>query len=90
MLRDLVALMRPKHYLKNGLIFVPLLFSGKASISDYFTRTAWAFLAFCAIASVVYIVNDIRDVEKDRKHPKKKFFASPSRQASYQSTRLPF
>jgi len=73
MLRDLVALMRLKHYLKNGLVFVPLLFSGKIGEGDNFLRTLWAFFAFCAIASVVYIINDIRDVEKDRSHPKKKF-----------------
>ena len=72
-MRDLVKLIRPKHYLKNGLIFIPLLFSGKLGASDNFVRTLWAFFAFCAVASIVYIINDIRDVEKDRKHPKKKF-----------------
>ncbi len=73
MLGNLVKLIRPKHYIKNGLIFVPLLFAGKLSENDNFVRTLWAFLAFCAIASIVYIINDIRDVEKDREHPKKKF-----------------
>ena len=73
MLRDLVALARPKHYLKNGLVFLPLLFSGKIFADDNFKHVLLAALAFSAAASVVYIVNDIRDVEKDRKHPKKKF-----------------
>lgn len=73
MLRDLVALMRPKHYLKNGLVFLPLIFSGELFDGDNFTRTLVAALAFSLVASVVYIINDIRDVEKDRLHSKKKF-----------------
>jgi len=73
MLRNLVALARPKHYLKNGLIFIPLLFSGKIFADGNFWHVLLAALAFSAIASVVYIINDIRDVEKDRQHPKKKF-----------------
>jgi decaprenyl-phosphate phosphoribosyltransferase len=73
MLRDFFRLIRVKHYLKNGLIFTPLLFSGKLAESNGFVRTLWASLAFCAVASVVYIINDIRDVDRDRKHPKKKF-----------------
>lgn len=73
MLRSLIALARPKHYLKNGLIFIPLLFSGKIFVNNNFLHVALAALAFSAIASVVYIVNDIQDVEKDRQHPKKKF-----------------
>lgn len=72
MLRDLVALARPKHYLKNILIFVPLVFSGKFFEGDLLLSSVLAFVAFSAIASVVYIINDIRDVKKDRLHPKKK------------------
>lgn len=73
MLGNLVALMRPKHYLKNGLIFVPLLFSGKLFEGSNFVNVLLATIAFSAAASIVYIINDIRDVEKDREHPKKKF-----------------
>lgn len=72
MLRDLVALMRPKHYLKNGLIAVPLVFSGRLLSGTLLFDMLLAILAFSAVASVVYIINDIRDVEKDRHHPKKK------------------
>lgn len=64
--------MRPKHYVKNGLIFAPLIFSGQLLVADNFLRILVSVLIFSLVASVVYIINDIRDVEKDRKHPKKK------------------
>jgi 4-hydroxybenzoate polyprenyltransferase len=73
MLANLLMLMRPKHYLKNGLIFVPMLFSGLLFQSDVFLTTFLATIAFSLVASAVYVVNDIQDVEKDRKHPKKQF-----------------
>lgn len=73
MLIDMVALIRPKHYLKNALILVPLIFSGKLVEDDLLVHTILAVAAFSAVASVIYIINDIRDVEKDRLHPKKKF-----------------
>lgn len=69
----MVALIRPKHYLKNALILVPLIFSGKLVEDDLLVHTILAVAAFSAVASVIYIINDIRDVEKDRLHPKKKF-----------------
>lgn len=72
MLQNLVKLMRPKHYVKNGLIFAPLIFSGQLLVADNFLRILVSVLIFSLVASVVYIINDIRDVEKDRKHPKKK------------------
>lgn len=73
MLRNLVALMRPKHYLKNGLIFVPLAFSGKLLADTFLLDIFLSVVAFSAVASVVYIINDIRDVKKDQLHPKKKY-----------------
>lgn len=73
MLKNLIALARPKHYLKNGLIFLPLLFSGKIFTDGHFWHVLLAAAAFSTAASIVYIINDIRDVEKDRHHPKKKF-----------------
>ena len=64
--------MRPKHYLKNGLIFVPLIFSGELFDSVNIINALLAFGAFSAVASIVYIINDIKDIEKDKLHPKKK------------------
>lgn len=71
-LKNYLKLMRVKHYLKNFLVFAPLLFSGNFFEGNYFINTILSFIAFSFIASVVYIVNDIRDVEKDKLHPVKK------------------
>jgi len=72
MLKNLVILARPKHYLKNGLVLLPLLFSGKLFEDGNLIRALIAAAAFSLLASAVYIINDIQDVENDRKHPKKK------------------
>lgn len=50
---------------------LPLVFSGRLLELPLLWRTACAVLAFCALASLVYIINDIRDVERDRQHPTK-------------------
>ncbi len=70
-MRDLIRLLRPKHCVKNILVLLPLVFSGRLLEPFLLGRTACAFVAFCALASLVYIVNDIRDVERDRQHPTK-------------------
>lgn len=72
MFYDIIKLMRVHHYLKNFLIFAALAFSGQLFNSDKFVPGCMGFLAFCCISSVVYIINDIRDREKDRNHPTKK------------------
>lgn len=63
-----VRLIRPKHWIKNGLIFAALIFSGRAIQLSSFITTLYGFISFCFISSSVYILNDIRDVESDRKH----------------------
>lgn len=67
-MREIITLIRPKHWIKNLLIFMPAFFSGSfwqfAKIRDL----AAGFLAFSFVASIVYIVNDMKDVEKDRQH----------------------
>lgn len=64
--------MRPKHYLKNVLIFLPLIFSGQLLDGVSLVHALAAFSAFSAVASVVYVINDLRDKKLDRLHPKKK------------------
>ena len=66
-----IKLMRVHHYIKNLLVFAALACSGQLFQLEKLTSGIAAFLAFCAVSSVVYIVNDIRDREKDRKHPTK-------------------
>ena len=67
-----LELMRPKHYLKNFLIFLPLIFSGMLFKEDFLIKAALSFMAFSMVASLVYVVNDIKDLERDKLHPKKK------------------
>ncbi|NFI51516.1 prenyltransferase [Clostridium botulinum] len=64
-------LMRVNHYLKNILIFLPLIFSKNLFNIDLFKSAILGFCGFSILSSIVYIINDIQDVEKDRKHPKK-------------------
>lgn len=71
-LKYYLKLIRIKHYLKNFLVFAPLLFSGLFFESNIFLKSLLGFISFSLIASVVYIINDIKDVEKDRLHPIKK------------------
>ena len=70
-MKQYLKLMRVHHYLKNGLIFLPLLFSGRLFEKAPLLQVICGFAAFCLTASAVYIINDIRDVEHDRSHTKK-------------------
>ncbi len=65
-----IRLMRPKHYLKNFLVLIPLFFSKIKDIKDLFPVII-GFFSFSIISSTIYVINDIMDAEKDRKHPKK-------------------
>ncbi len=67
-----IRVMRPKHYLKNILIFLPLVFSGNLFVQEYFIKSIYSFLAFSMLASAVYIFNDIKDKDYDIHHPKKR------------------
>lgn len=67
-----LRLLRVHHYLKNGLIILPLLFSGDLFQWNLLGQTMIGYLSFCLIASSIYIYNDIQDIEKDKMHPIKK------------------
>ena len=69
---DLVRLMRPKHYIKNLLIFVSVTFDRDLFNPPVLLRVLLGFCAFCLLTSAVYVLNDIRDVEADRQHEVKK------------------
>ena len=64
---------RVYQWVKNLLIFVPLLLSHTFLNSDLVIDSIIAFIAFSLCASSVYVINDICDVEADKKHPVKKF-----------------
>lgn len=71
-IKFMLKLMRPHHYLKNGLILVPLFFSKDFTNWSLLLKCVYGFFAFSFLSSFVYIVNDIKDVEKDRAHSKKR------------------
>ena len=64
-------LMRVHHYIKNGLIFAALACSGMFFDWSRLLTVTIGFISFCALSSVVYIINDIQDKDKDAKHPTK-------------------
>lgn len=72
MIKSLFKAFRVKHYLKNIVVFIPLVFSLKFSDLKLSTLSIVAFVAFSLIASAVYVFNDIFDAEKDKLHPIKK------------------
>lgn len=67
----LIRLMRPKQWVKNGFVLAPLVFAGQFLNADAVVHALVAALLFCLASSATYIINDIQDVERDRKHPKK-------------------
>jgi len=67
-----IKLLRPKDWAKNLFLFLPVFFGGKLFDIPRLEHLFAAFFAFCFVASTVYIINDYRDIEDDKKHPKKK------------------
>lgn len=72
MLVSIFQLMRPKQWIKNVFVVMPLFFTPSALSAGTALGTLLAFLAFCSVSSAVYCLNDLRDRESDRLHPKKK------------------
>lgn len=72
MIKHYVELMRIKHWVKAVFVLAPLIFSFNFCKPDYLLRTLQMATSFCLIASVVYIINDSFDQERDRRHPKKR------------------
>ena len=71
-LRAAIVTMRPKEWIKNLLVFAGLLFSGQFDDPAAILSATITFLAFCAVASAGYLVNDSHDAELDRQHPTKR------------------
>ncbi len=67
----LILLMRPKQWVKNGFVFAPLMFTGLFLDWVALSQTFLAFALFSLAASATYVLNDLRDIESDRKHPVK-------------------
>ena len=82
---DYIKLIRVKHWIKNLLVFLPVVFSKNLFNGDLFFKSVLAFIIFCFTSSVVYIINDISDIEKDKLHPDKKKRPLPSGRISIKS-----
>ena len=70
-LRAFLKTMRPKQWTKNAILFAALVFDLKLLDTSYLTHTVAGFILFCLISGVVYTINDLVDLEKDRQHPTK-------------------
>lgn len=70
---SIIKLLRPKHYIKNLFVFLPIFFAGNFLEWPYIVNSLVGFVLFCIGASSVYVINDINDVEKDKNHPTKKY-----------------
>jgi 4-hydroxybenzoate polyprenyltransferase len=71
-LLSVIKLLRPKHWLKNLLIFFPPFLGGLLSHPMLLRQGLLPFICFCFASSAIYVFNDIQDREKDRHHPVKK------------------
>ncbi|MCF3938567.1 decaprenyl-phosphate phosphoribosyltransferase [Gordonia sp. Z-3] len=69
----LIKAVRPRQWVKNVLVLAAPLAAGSVGEGDVLGPVAIAFVAFCLVASSIYLVNDARDVESDRNHPTKRF-----------------
>jgi 4-hydroxybenzoate polyprenyltransferase len=67
----MIRAMRPHHWLKNGLVFVPILLNHNVFDLNSIGHGVVAFISFSLMASSIYLLNDIVDVEADRRHPTK-------------------
>jgi len=67
----LIKTMRPKQWVKNVFAFAPLIFDVKLFDPRYLARTIVGAGLLCLVSGVVYIINDLVDIEQDRRHPKK-------------------
>jgi len=90
-LKDYLSALRPQHWLKNLLVFVPLLAAHSLLAPVLLARTFVEFAAFCCFASSGYLVNDLCDLQADRRHPQKRSrpFASGRLPLAYALTTAP-
>jgi 4-hydroxybenzoate polyprenyltransferase len=81
-LRGIIRELRPKQWLKNGLIFLAPVYALQIGNIALLYQALLAFAAFCAISSAGYVINDLRDADLDRLHPTKRYRPIASGQIS--------
>lgn len=70
-LAALVAALRPHQWVKNLIVFLPLIASHQLTNTELLLRSVLTFVAFCLCASALYLLNDLLDLDADRQHPTK-------------------
>jgi 4-hydroxybenzoate polyprenyltransferase len=80
----LIEAMRIPHWVKNGFVAAPLIFSGRFDSLSAWGRCLAAVLAYCLLSSGVYLINDIADRKSDQAHPVKKYRPIPAGRLSVQ------
>ena len=73
MIAQYLRLIRVHHWIKNFFVFVPLIFAQLLFETEYLEKVILAFIAFSVVTSMIYVLNDLFDIENDRNHPRKKF-----------------
>ncbi|MFZ2098259.1 MAG: decaprenyl-phosphate phosphoribosyltransferase [Anaerolineales bacterium] len=86
-LKPLIKTMRPLQWVKNGLLFIPLIFDKQLTNWPALARIILGFVLFCLLSSVIYIINDLIDLEADRNHPKKRLRPLPSGALKFSTAR---
>jgi decaprenyl-phosphate phosphoribosyltransferase len=81
-IKALIRIARPYQYVKNFFVFLPLLFGYKIKEIQPVVLTLYAFFVFCLAASSVYVLNDIKDIAEDARHPVKRRRPLPSGELS--------
>lgn len=72
LLKGIFISLRPHQWIKNGFLYAGIVFGGKFFDIEALTLATAGFAAFCALASGIYLLNDLRDIEADRSHPTKR------------------
>jgi decaprenyl-phosphate phosphoribosyltransferase len=67
----LLALVRPKQWVKNVFVLAPMVFAGAFNQPESVLLSLLAALYFCIASSATYIINDLKDIEADKQHPTK-------------------
>lgn len=70
--------MRPRQWTKNLVVFAGLIFSRNIADTALLLKSVEAFIIFCGLSGVIYLVNDVADVEKDRLHESKRHRPLPA------------
>ena len=69
---ETIRLVRPHHWIKNGIILLPVVFAMQMRDASAWLSAGLALAAFCLAAAATYAINDVCDRERDREHPAKR------------------